>query len=73
MQFDLSGWGFCRETLSAFLGGANMEKKPKIAQYRERLDKTLASPELTNEETLKMLVKNQLMHSSLDGNEGQSF
>ncbi|KAH9674255.1 polyketide cyclase/dehydrase/lipid transport superfamily protein [Citrus sinensis] len=49
-----------------------MEKKPKIAQYRERLDKTLASPELTNEETLKMLVKNQLMHSSLDGNEGCS-
>ncbi|KAH9737864.1 polyketide cyclase/dehydrase/lipid transport superfamily protein [Citrus sinensis] len=49
-----------------------MEKKPKIAQYRERLDNTLASPELTSEETLKMLVKNQLMHSSLDGNEGCS-
>ncbi|KAH9737869.1 polyketide cyclase/dehydrase/lipid transport superfamily protein [Citrus sinensis] len=60
------------ETLSGFLGGANMEKKPKIAQYRERLDNTLASPELTSEETLKMLVKNQLMHSSLDGNEGCS-
>ncbi|KAK9194019.1 hypothetical protein WN944_004721 [Citrus x changshan-huyou] len=72
MQFDLSGRGFCIETLSGFLGGANMEKKPKIAQYRERLDNTLASPELTSEETLKMLVKNQLMHSSLDGNEGCS-
>lgn len=49
-----------------------MEKKREIAQYRERLDKTLASPELTNEETLKMLVKDQLIHSSLDGNEGFS-
>ncbi|KAL9428247.1 hypothetical protein AB3S75_030271 [Citrus x aurantiifolia] len=49
-----------------------MEKKTKITQYRERLDNTLASPELTSEKTLKMLVKNQLMHSSLDGNEGCS-
>ncbi|KAJ4705428.1 Polyketide cyclase/dehydrase and lipid transport superfamily protein [Melia azedarach] len=43
-----------------------MEKKRKIAQYRERLDKTLASPELTNKETVKTLLKNQL-NSSLDG------
>ncbi|TXG58107.1 hypothetical protein EZV62_015936 [Acer yangbiense] len=43
-----------------------MEKKRKISQYRERLDKTLASPELTNKETLKTLVKNQLLHSSQD-------
>lgn len=43
-----------------------MEKKQKITQYRERLDKTLASPDLTNEDTLKTLVKNQLLHSSKD-------
>ncbi|KAK3227052.1 hypothetical protein Dsin_006914 [Dipteronia sinensis] len=42
-----------------------MEKR-KISQYRERLDKTLASPELINKETLKTLVKNQLLHSSQD-------
>ncbi|KAE8125254.1 hypothetical protein FH972_020085 [Carpinus fangiana] len=43
-----------------------MEKRQKITQYRERLDKTLASPDLTNEDTLKTLVKNQLLHSSKD-------
>ncbi|CAN8259709.1 unnamed protein product [Cochlearia groenlandica] len=39
-----------------------MEKKKKreIDEYRERLDKTLASPELTNDQTLKTLIRNQL-------------
>ncbi|CAH8348842.1 unnamed protein product [Eruca vesicaria subsp. sativa] len=37
-----------------------MEKKREICEYRERLDKTLASPELTNEQTLKTLIRNQL-------------
>ncbi|KAK9290902.1 hypothetical protein L1049_009081 [Liquidambar formosana] len=41
-----------------------MERKPTITKYRERLDKTLASHDLTNEETLKTLVKNQLLSSS---------
>ncbi|KEH41854.1 putative START-like domain-containing protein [Medicago truncatula] len=41
-----------------------MEKKRKIVQYRERLDKTLASPDLTNVEILKKLVKSQLLPSS---------
>ncbi|KAA8516830.1 hypothetical protein F0562_017352 [Nyssa sinensis] len=41
-----------------------MEKKRKISQYRGRLDKTLASHDLTNEETLKTLVKNQILSSS---------
>ncbi|XP_004303387.1 PREDICTED: uncharacterized protein LOC101299210 [Fragaria vesca subsp. vesca] len=41
-----------------------MEKKRKITQYRERLDKTLASPNLTNKEALKVLVKDQLLRSS---------
>ncbi|KAL0855110.1 hypothetical protein Bca101_060262 [Brassica carinata] len=37
-----------------------MERKREICEYRERLDKTLASPDLTNEETLKTLIRNQL-------------
>ncbi|XP_027937302.1 uncharacterized protein LOC114192000 isoform X2 [Vigna unguiculata] len=41
-----------------------MEKKRKIVQYRERLDRTLASPDLTNDDLLKKLVRNQLLLSS---------
>ncbi|XP_061360847.1 uncharacterized protein LOC133304803 [Gastrolobium bilobum] len=41
-----------------------MEKKPKIVQYRERLDRTLASPDLTNDEELRKLVQSQLLPSS---------
>ncbi|KAL6997898.1 hypothetical protein U1Q18_008024 [Sarracenia purpurea var. burkii] len=41
-----------------------MERKQNISLYRERLDKTLASHDLTNEETLKTLVKNQMLQSS---------
>lgn len=44
-----------------------MEKKRNIVQYRERLDKTLASPDLINEETLKTLVKRQLCSSEIEG------
>ena len=40
-----------------------MEKKREIVQYRERLDKTLASPDLTNEEKLKNIVRNQFLSS----------
>ncbi|KAF5473964.1 hypothetical protein F2P56_005910 [Juglans regia] len=47
-----------------------MEKKQKITQYRERLDKTLALPDLANKETLETLVKNQLLHSSEDETNG---
>uniref|UniRef100_A0A2N9FPL5 START domain-containing protein n=1 Tax=Fagus sylvatica TaxID=28930 RepID=A0A2N9FPL5_FAGSY len=49
---------------------AKMEKKRKITQYRERLDKTLASPDLKNEERLKTLVKDQLLLSSKDETKG---
>ncbi|XLS86530.1 hypothetical protein HN51_036696 [Arachis hypogaea] len=41
-----------------------MEKKQKIVQYRERLDKTLDSLDLTNDEMLNKLVKSQLVCSS---------
>uniref|UniRef100_M4F169 START domain-containing protein n=1 Tax=Brassica campestris TaxID=3711 RepID=M4F169_BRACM len=37
-----------------------MEKKREICEYRERLDKTLSSPDLTNEQTLKTLIRQQL-------------
>ncbi|CAK8571279.1 unnamed protein product [Lathyrus sativus] len=47
-----------------------MEKKRKIVQYRERLDRTLASDDLTNVEILKKLVKSQLLPSSELEDEG---
>ncbi|KAL9278631.1 putative START-like domain superfamily protein [Arabidopsis thaliana] len=37
-----------------------MQKKREICGYRDKLDKTLSSPELTNHETLKSLLRNQL-------------
>ena len=47
-----------------------MVKSEKITQYRERLDRTLASPKLTNEGSLKSLVKNQILQSSGKDTEG---
>ncbi|MED6124212.1 hypothetical protein PIB30_056920 [Stylosanthes scabra] len=41
-----------------------MEKKREIVEYRERLDKTLSSPHLTNHDMLKNFVQTQLLHSS---------
>lgn len=41
-----------------------MVKKGNIVQYRERLDKSLALPDLTDEQILKTLVKTQLQRSS---------
>ncbi|XVE75842.1 hypothetical protein DITRI_Ditri12bG0123900 [Diplodiscus trichospermus] len=46
-----------------------MEKKKAISQYRERLDKTLSSAELTDSETLKILVKNQILRYAQDEKE----
>ncbi|KAH0931192.1 hypothetical protein HID58_008309 [Brassica napus] len=45
-----------------------MSKKREISEYREKLDKTLSSPELTDHETLKSLLRNQL-YSSQECNE----
>ncbi|CAF2118724.1 BnaA03g55370D [Brassica napus] len=45
-----------------------MQKKREISEYREKLDKTLSSPELTDHETLKSLLRNQL-YSSQECNE----
>ncbi|KAI3447372.1 hypothetical protein Pfo_004037 [Paulownia fortunei] len=41
-----------------------MEGKGNISDYRRKLDKTLASPDLTNDEMLQTLVKNQILQSS---------
>ncbi|KAK4414808.1 Iron-sulfur cluster co-chaperone protein HscB [Sesamum alatum] len=41
-----------------------MESGGNISDYRSKLDKTLASPELTNDETIYTLVKNQILQSS---------
>ncbi|KAE9590780.1 putative START-like domain-containing protein [Lupinus albus] len=47
-----------------------MEKRRKIVQYRERLDKTLASPDLTNDQIIKTIVKSQFLPSSEQEIEG---
>jgi len=47
-----------------------MGKSGKISQFRERLDKTLASPELTNLDALKTLIRNQLARASPGETEG---
>ncbi|XP_024987037.1 uncharacterized protein LOC112522180 isoform X1 [Cynara cardunculus var. scolymus] len=40
-----------------------MEGKENISQYRDKLDKTLMSPDLSNVESLKILVGNQMSKS----------
>ncbi|CAA6674819.1 unnamed protein product [Spirodela intermedia] len=47
-----------------------MTEKQKILASRERLDRTLASPGLSNEDSIKSLVKNQLLRSPFPGTEG---
>ncbi|XP_078172999.1 uncharacterized protein LOC144566840 [Carex rostrata] len=44
-----------------------MEKSKKIVEVRERLDKTLASPDLVNINSIRSLVKSQLHRSGLEG------
>lgn len=46
-----------------------MEKRKNIVQYRERLDKTLTSFDLTNDQKLKSLVESQFRSSSLSETE----
>ncbi|CAI8614952.1 unnamed protein product [Vicia faba] len=41
-----------------------MEKRKNIVQYRERLDKTLASFDLTNDQKLRLLVESQVRRDS---------
>eukprot|EP00268_Persea_americana_P033531 TRINITY_DN3318_c0_g1_i3.p1 TRINITY_DN3318_c0_g1~~TRINITY_DN3318_c0_g1_i3.p1 ORF type:complete len:178 (+),score=26.31 TRINITY_DN3318_c0_g1_i3:168-701(+) len=41
-----------------------MEKKQNILKYRERLDQTLALPDLVSENSVEALINHQLLHSS---------
>ncbi|KAL0346941.1 UNVERIFIED_CONTAM: hypothetical protein Scaly_1710100 [Sesamum calycinum] len=41
-----------------------MESRGNISDYRSKLDKTLASPDLTNDKMIHTLVKNQILQSS---------
>ncbi|KAI3885511.1 hypothetical protein MKW92_031889 [Papaver armeniacum] len=47
-----------------------MGNKEKILEYRRRLDRTLASHDLSNEEAIKFRLKNELLHSSPSENQG---
>lgn len=58
------------DAICCLLTDANMERKREITQYRERLDKTLSSAELTDSETLKTLVKNQILKYAEDEKQG---
>ena len=64
---------FWEKACSTFSRDAKMEKKRKIVQYRERLDRTLASPDLANDEMLKKLVGSQLPPSSEPEVEGDEI
>lgn len=44
-----------------------MEEKKKIVELRGRLDRTLASPDLVNKNSIRSLVKSQLLRSGLEG------
>ncbi|KAI3832511.1 hypothetical protein MKW98_002057 [Papaver atlanticum] len=46
-----------------------MGNKEKILEYRQRLDKTLASHDLSSEEAIKCRLKNELLHSSPSENQ----
>ncbi|XP_024310774.1 uncharacterized protein LOC100835152 isoform X2 [Brachypodium distachyon] len=48
---------------------APMDKRKGILELRDRLDKTLASPDLTDEGSLQSLVKKQILQSSLPGSD----
>lgn len=48
-----------------------MVVKGDISEYRDRLDKTLSSHDLVNEDLLKGLVKNQILSSLNLENEGK--
>ncbi|CAO2149298.1 unnamed protein product [Urochloa humidicola] len=48
-----------------------MEKRKRVLELRDRLDRTLALPDLAEESSLRALVKKQMLASSLTGsNEG---
>ncbi|GMH29091.1 hypothetical protein Nepgr_030934 [Nepenthes gracilis] len=64
------GFGLCKlRHTSSFIGKDSMVRNEKIAQYQRRLDRTLASQNLTDEKKLKALVKDQMLRSPQHQNE----
>lgn len=49
-----------------------MDEEGRISDYRSRLDKTLLSSNLTNEEMVHSLVKNQILQT-MDSQLGGSY
>lgn len=47
-----------------------MEGKHDISQYRDKLDKTLMSHDLSNVESLKLLVETQMSKSTQSEDQG---
>ena len=46
-----------------------MEKRKRVLELRDRLDRTLALPDLAEESSLRALVKKQILASSLTGSD----
>ena len=46
-----------------------MEKRKRVLELRDRLDRTLAMPDLAQESSLRALVKKQILASSLTGSD----
>lgn len=46
-----------------------MEKRKRVLELRDRLDRTLALPDLAEESSLRALVKKQMQASSLTGSD----
>ena len=46
-----------------------MEKRKRVLELRDRLDRTLALPDLAEESSLKALLKKQILASSLTGSD----
>ncbi|CAD6253499.1 unnamed protein product [Miscanthus lutarioriparius] len=46
-----------------------MEKRKRVLELRDRLDRTLAMPDLAEEASLRALVKKQILASSLSGSD----
>lgn len=57
------GWFF------AAAGSPAMEKRKRVLELRERMDRTLALPDLAEESSLRALVKKQMQASALTGSD----
>lgn len=70
MGFNLGEKKILWSAVSRSVVDVKMDTSGRISKYRERLDKTLASPDLTNPESLKSLIKSHLLSTALHGVDG---